>query len=498
MLQRNASSRFLTPLLLIALLFTPVGSAALDHIVVKTQSSTGQTVLKFYSPTDGSYVGEIPIRRSFDDDTFLSGQWLPGELSVVALKKQKKDFTAYVLNEAGDAAAELALGKNVLHVITADLDGSGINDLAVQPKKKGNATVWYDPGIPGAGIGNAPVSRSGDLIQVYHQNSVSLGYAQFSKKSKKGKKRKKKGKKQKSAVFYTDESGSPQRINTPKKIKQVLPLKVTGEAASFLGLSPKILSAFSSSGVLRSASNDKSSSVVTGFFNSDDEIAILVGNRSGEVTIADPLGNGDRDLDLDLNATADSSIPATLAMTADCEEYERILEEIENTSDIQRILELLEQLDNLDITQCLDIPIDDPPPPPGNDFPLPPGSSGPEGEGIYVGTNVSYGSAADKAKGPCDKFLNANDGVNGFLAKNSDHGGVVYLAPNSGYRNGKILNNKSLKLVEKTRYTGIANGGRAHFRTGGSLPREAHVFAADFADGKTHCWRIPGGKSRVD
>ena len=117
---------------------------------------------------------------------------------------------------------------------------------------------------------------------------------------------------------------------------------------------------------------------------------------------------------------------------------------------------------------------------------------------IYIGSVVGGGgSTSSSGNGPCDRFLPAPDGSNGFLAKNSDHGGIVYLTPNGSYSNGVILHHRTLRKVQDTRYTGIANGSRGHFRIPGSLPFGPHVFAADLG-GKTHCWRIPGGLARVD
>lgn len=110
---------------------------------------------------------------------------------------------------------------------------------------------------------------------------------------------------------------------------------------------------------------------------------------------------------------------------------------------------------------------------------------------------VLYVSNTAGKVGICDVYKQAPDGKNGFLAKNSDHSGSVYLTPGYGYSNGRILNLRNEKVIEQLKYTGIANGGRGHFRSPRLLPRGKHIFAADL-HGSTHCWRITSGGARVD
>lgn len=483
-------------------LFLASSAYAIESIVIRTGTTTGQSVIKFYDPIDASFIASLTVPRNLDGEGFITGNWLESEVSIATVTEQRNQFTAHILNSNGDTVNQIALGRRVLQIVADDFNNNGTTDLAIQYRGNLNVAIHFDPGTSFASVGSATLLRGTDFTPVYDGGSVLTGSVAFRRQIPRGLPRRVRRRRLRGSntLRFTDTSGTEHRLRLAKRTREVLPLQLPATIGSFLGRNGNDLSVFSTAGQQARYNLETTAAVGTGFYTNNEETNIIVASGDGSIEISHPIDGVIRELELDLSASepVEATARATfLPMVSDCEEYFRILDQISNLSDPNRILQILEQLNNLQIgPECFGDQN-----PGGNSGSG--GSSGGDGPitvgaGALVAKRISYGTASAGSEGPCDRFANPRDGVNGFLARNADQGGIVYLTPSGGYSNGRILNTRNLRLVERTRFTGIANGGRGHFRTGGSFPKPSHIFAADFFDGNTVCWRIPGGSTRVD
>lgn len=466
---------------LIAACFVIATSAlALDPITVSSPATNGGHEVHFFNPQNGSHLGGMEIPTEYDAGAFLAGDWLGnGEPSVLSLTAGGSGTLGTVIGLITGPIATFDLGKELARLVALDFNGSGLTDLAIQAKGKSNATLAYDLGSGAPTYSGVPIRSRSDITGILGLSTTKLGTVVFKRIDIPGDPR---GPRGSNFIEYLNDLGAKQKLKLPKNVKTVLPVRLNPGDAHFLGLKSKSATLFGTAGVIGNYAKSKNDYLVVGHFDSEFSSSLLIGKSDGTATIVDLSTSGQRALSLVV-----PSGPATLPTDPICLQAQAILDAISASTDSATIFMLLGQLQQLNAPDSCFADID------GE------GGSASGGGLAYIGNLAAASSASTGARGPCDRFLDPRDGNQGFLAKNSDfHPGSVYLTPGFGYQNGRILNPRTLKVLERLKYSGIGNGARAHFRSPRSFPKPVHVFAADYFGGETHCWKVPAGSTRID
>ena len=523
--------KVLTIFFLLSLFIVSSQAFALDNFYVATETPNGTNVIRVFS-SSGATLGDIPISNTYKDAQFVSGNWINGQISILALKKNKKNsITASVINGNGNQIKEISLGKKVKKVIGLDYNNNGIQDLAVQLAKR--VVVYLDPSISNTRA-NVKLTKFSDAVATQTYSGAGISSLKLEVMNKN----------------FLDSIDAPQDLSainnfiTYKKqirkrkfknykvsikttVQRVFPLKVenSNDPNFVIQSSARKLELIGRNFRNTSFSKNRNSKFFTGFFSSDNYSEIAIGQRLdtstgiATVRLINPSTKEERIIKLNLNFQYSYSVNNysmnnySLSKT-DCSEFNRLYNQLYkaynsgNYNEYVRIYYLIIALPNFN--ECLDN-IDSG----GDDNGGDNDNDNENGDGktedddnyfssansiAFITNVVQYSSNTGMARTPCNDIRNAKDGNNGFLARNSDfHPGVVYLTPGASYRNGRILNASTFRVMSKVPFDTVANGGRAHFRLSSiRLPFGPHIFAADNGYGETICWKVPGGMSRVD
>ncbi|MGI6523785.1 MAG: hypothetical protein ACOX2O_00605 [Bdellovibrionota bacterium] len=512
--------------------FQTQAAFALDNFYITATNNSGGKFIRVYSGT-GAHLSDIPIDNAYKNAQFLSGNWIANKHSVVALILKKKNLSAFILDNSGRARTEINLGKNALRIFSLDYNKNGISDLAVQYKKN-IVRIYLDPAINAANTTRVKLPALSDAVPLLTLNGANVASLKLEELNKnfldaKGSTKKLSGKR--NFITYKNGSRRKKKIRIATHAQRTFPVLLSEGRVGFIVQStPKRLQLFGEKVQRNSFVKTTTSKAFTGFFSSNTISDLAIGEAlnystdTATIRLINPQTKSTRVVTLNL-ALGLKRPYATQAYSqkvdaAYCNKILALVDKLNaavaagNYPEMMRILNILEKEED-NFEECERIIGDN-----GSNGGGSGGGSANGGDGKttpgknsekdddyfvaneigYVTSIVQYGSNTGMARTPCTEILNARDGNMGFLAKNSDfHPGTVYLTPGAGFSNGRVLSPRSYKLIAKTKYTGVANGGRSHFRLYSKrLPFGAHIFAADHYNGGTYCWKVPGTGSRID
>ena len=494
---------------------------------------------------DSDLLATIPIPANLreSDALLFAGKWL-NEPSVASMTiegpNNAKSGTVHILTQNG-LVTSFSIGAFSQHdtVIAFDFDNSGLTDLAIV-NESGSVVVHNDPGLQQGGT--RTLSIPGDTTSFFAPTRDVSGtpmiaaFVPQSKRGRKSRRSRRKGAKRLTLSIVNALNGSVSSTATVKKMKgQPIPM-----ADGFL-IPKNIKRNTSKYNVIdqngRRVANFKGRSearFVSGLFRDGSGMQLLAAEGDfaeildlslraaslGFVQFSPSLGSGGLGGGLGGgtgggNSGGGSNPPATDA------QIESLLDDLRsavgsfNFGQIEAVLAMLTSLNTTQAQQdhisnqignILNFGIQ-------REFQIESVST-PVGNVVKNpilqlerGVPVSGDAGGlTKDKLGCEVYRNPNDGAEGFLYRNADHGGVVMLAPAGLYtdKQGFMLNPKTGKVITKMNNTGVANGGRVHFRASGvqtSYPRHI-VFRIPIGFPGTpttnYCWEVKNSYGRVD
>ena len=519
--------------------FFAVGSRTTDY----------RNLVRYYNDS-GDFIGQIEVDDTLRNSALLTGNWLP-DSSVSLLVLNKDDSTervrAIILDQNGTEIQSFPIGRQdeLASIISLYYDGDETADLVVHGVNTNSAAIYINPGINGTGeLRRLQLQERTDLAKLSTGAGDTLGFVKRAdtqtpkKTNKKKKKRIKKLRKRikklkrknkngkhtskiealesqllslldRSFISYTDLDGTTKQVDISQEPAYYRGLPLDGTSLSFVKVRPRSLEVFGTAVNSVRYEKRRADRVLVGHFGAPSPSKLLISGLHGGYRIVDPLSglSEQHQIPNTIEPTSAQQLSAQ-GTSLTCEEYNTLFADFEAAvlaNDNEKIVELGNQLAGIPFPENCEFE----------------GSDDSSNGAIEDNVDDNFDSADDVFEtseihfisdtlylksntgdfyGPCDSFENPYDGASrDFLAKNSEGSGIVYLTPGPSFINGRILHNISLKEIMKTTDTGVANNSRKHFRTGGRLPKPAHVFAADHPyEGKTYCWRIPANTTRVD
>lgn len=326
------------------------------------------------------------------------------------------------------------------------------------------------------------------------------------------------------SITFSDLNGSTQSLSITSDPGKFLSFTISGTHLGFVKIKNKQVQIFGPGIQTRNFDKQIADRVFVGNYLGTGNDAVVISGDEGTYRVINPITGQvitrtiditqpsnapeapDPEVDPEENPAEETDKERTDRET--CERYTILLNEFNdavNRGDIDRALVLSREIQAIDVPDTC-VPSN---PNPGGGGPVDGGNDEDDtvftnGVDRFVPQYYLFKSNTGDFFGPCDRFLDAPDGLGGFLAKNSDGGGIVWLTPDSSYYGDGAMILDFTKLTVKVgslEYTGIANGGRGHYRLGGDLSSFGkHVFTAvHYYSGERHCWRIdPKGSDRVD
>ena len=445
-------------------------TSSADTFLTATTDSSGAPVVQLRSSADGSVLASDTIPAVSEGGFLLHGSFQSNTYGLIQLNNITASF--FLRSFDGAAVCNFELGKNVVRVQAVNVDSQGEDEIVVQTAGADTAQVYSSCGTL---IQSVAITPSTNLLYAATSNGLQAGFVQYPKKKKDGN----------PSLHFNSQS-----LPLSGGVGQVV-ADTAGSSFRALVKNKKKLLAFDGSTERDLSFSVRGKDSIFQLVGTDTD-TFGVGTKKGSVSIFDRNGSLLRELALTNDGRRAKKIKAPSPYPASCQGFHNIVKRAMKglrTRNGALFISNVLTLRRTKVTKRCFVRADKP---------LDAALSLKRPTFNYGSSLIRLSSNSGDQKGPCSKFFKAQDGLGGFLVKNSDHVGLVYLTPKE-YFNGRQLDKNTFQVKTPTQYSGLANGLRGHHRiTNQTLPRPPHIFAADISPTETHCWRIPGGKTRID
>lgn len=466
---------------LLAPLCVPFGAQAQEQVIAAIGKPKSTKVRLFTA--DGVETSSFSISNAAGDE-LISGDWDGTGNAPAVLNVKNQKVSLQLRSRSGDQLATLKLAtplKNIHSIFVADLDNSGVADVAVV-SLKGASLIYLDPAIsPGQISINLPTA---DTYHAAMQGGVTVGIASLRHNSR--------------DLTVVDLSGA-QIINTKLTVPnagKLIPVSLSSGDLVVGLVEEESIEIFNQSGQrISKFSKAKAASALSGNFtySAADHPHIMRAEPTGILSLLEPATGYVTASSYQVANDEDDPCAATE------DKVNQLLIQISALIQAGKYKQaeiLSKKLGKSKLNPyCFGLP----------GLPSSSSSSSSADTTKFATSQVQVEGGAALA---CDSFRNAKDGAkSGFVMKDGDYTGKsVVLLPGGTppYQSVQILNNK-FKQIENLRNSGLGNPDsnfmlRQHWRGKAPMVRyPSKFYVRGVLGGTKHCWVVNRGKStRVD